>query len=479
VSKPRTFLAVAMILIGGSAMAQIPDSTKVVDTPSTAAAVSTESTTPDPASPPAANSSGKVANNPCPTPKIQHLRPTSQCGLNMFEPPKEESPEVPFDGLKVDWGAAFSQTYQGLKHQNSALPNIVSGVDQNQLMKIGPGFGYATANLYLNAQIADGIRLALTMYLSSRHHEETWVKDGYILIDKSPIRISPYHGIANALWEKFITVKVGHFEINYGDAHFRRTDNGMGMYNPFIGNYLLDAFTTEIGGEVYIRANGFLAMGSITGGEIHGDVIGPGATRRPAFISKIGFDRQLTPKLRVRLTGSNYTIRKSPSDTLYSGDRAGSPYFFVMENTQATVTGNAFSGTINPGFSYKLTAFQVNPFIKYGGLELFGVIEHADGNAKSESAARTWNQYAGDIVYRFADNHLYVGARYNYAKGRLAGKAQDVSANRNQYGVGWFINRYLLIKAEYVIQNYKDFPAIDIRNGGRFQGPVIDAVLGF
>ena len=39
-------------------------------------------------------------------------------------------------------------------------------------------------------------------------------------------------------------------EINYGDAHFRRSDNGNAIYNPFVGNYIMDAFTTEIGGEV-------------------------------------------------------------------------------------------------------------------------------------------------------------------------------------------------------------------------------------
>ena len=49
------------------------------------------------------------------------------------------------------------------------------------------------------------------------------------------------------------TVRVGHIEINYGDAHFRRSDNGNAIYNPFVGNYIMDAFTTEIGGEVYLK----------------------------------------------------------------------------------------------------------------------------------------------------------------------------------------------------------------------------------
>lgn len=72
-----------------------------------------------------------------------------------------------------------------------------------------------------------------------------WLKDGFILIDKLPVNLGPL----NALME-YATIRVGHFEINYGDAHFRRSDNGSAMFNPFVGNYIMDAFTTEIGGEV-------------------------------------------------------------------------------------------------------------------------------------------------------------------------------------------------------------------------------------
>jgi len=461
-NKQRVVFVMAVILIVGSARAQVSDNAE-------------EGTDPSPV---AAQNPGPFDKQPCPTPKIQHLRPTNQCGVNMFEPPKEETPQIPFTGLKIDWGVAFSQTFQSLKHDNTALPNIVNGVNTNQLAIIGPGFNLAGANLYLNSQIADGTRLALTVYLSSRHHNEVWVKDGYILMDKSPIKLGLLHGLPALLWEKYITVKVGHFEINYGDEHFRRTDNGMGMYDPFIGNYLLDSFTTEIGGEVYLRASGILAMGSITGGEIKGNVLSP-QSRSPAFITKLGYDRQVTPNLRVRLTGSNYTIRKSPANTLYSGDRAGSPYFYVLENSQATATAQAFSGTVNPGFSYRVMAFQVNPFVKYRGLEFFGVLEHASGRTASETEDRTWTQQGGEAVYRFAGDHLFVGARYDRAQGRLANIVNELSVNRTQFGAGWFLNRHLLLKSEYVIQSYKNYPATDIRNGGQFQGWMFDAVLAF
>ncbi len=402
---------------------------------------------------------------------MQHLRPLDRRGINMFETPKE--PGVEYTGFKMDWGAAFTSQVQSLSHSNAAAPNMVSGVNANQLADIGFGFNTSTANLYLNAQIAKGIRVALTSYLSSRHHNETWVKDGYLLIDASPIDIKPL----NKLME-FVTMRVGHFEINYGDAHFRRTDNGNAIYNAFVGNYIMDAFTTEIGAEVYLRNKGLIAMAAVTGGEVRGTVLSPGQ-RSPTMIGKLGFDRKVKPNLRVRLTGSMYHTEKAMSSTLYGGDRAGSRYYYVLENTAAAEASQFTSGNINPGFKNSVTAFQVNPFVKFGNLEVFGVVERAQGKASAEAAERTFNQQAIDVVYRLAGDSLQVGARYNRVNGRLAGMTSDVEANRVQFGGGWFITSGLLLKAEYVSQEFKGYPLSNIRNGGKFNGMMLEGVVAF
>jgi hypothetical protein len=422
------------------------------------------------------NGGGDSAKEPKPALQpaimIQHLRPQDKRGINIFEAPKDDA--IPFLGFKLDFGAAFTQQFQGLKHENAAAPRVVNNVNQNQLMEIGNGFNNATANLYVNAQLAPGIRVALTSYLSSRHHQETWVKDGYLLIDESPIDVAPLNTLM-----KYVTVKAGHFEINYGDAHFRRSDNGNAMYNPFVGNLILDAFTTEVGGEIYARANGFLAMFGVTGGEIRGNILAPD-DRGPAFITKLGFDRQITPDLRVRLTGSNYRVDKSPANTLFAGDRAGSRYFFVLENTVATSTAQASSGLVNPGFRYKVNAYQLNPFIKLYGAELFGVYERAEGRAATETTERTWEQVALDAVYRFGGNeNLFVGGRYNTAWGTLSGITPEVNVDRYQVGAGWFITPTILLKGEYVQQKYFDFPVNDIRRNGKFNGFVVEGVVAF
>ena len=403
---------------------------------------------------------------------MQYFRAVDKRGINVFETTK--TPGAEFTGFKLDFNAAFTSQVQSLSHSNTAAPNIVSGVNTNQLANIGFGFNNSTANLALNAQLAPGIRVALTSYLSSRHHNETWVKDGYLQMDESPIDFVPLKALM-----QIVTLRVGHFEINYGDAHFRRSDNGNALYNPFVGNYIMDAFTTEIGGEVYLKAKSIIAMGSVTGGEIRGTVTKP-EERGPSYIGKLGVDRQVNEDLRVRLTGSMYKTNKAMSNTLYSGDRAGSRYYYALENSAATETAQKDSGLINPGFKNKVTALQVNPFVKFRGLEVFGVIERAEGRAFTEAADRTWNQYAIDTVYRFfPDEKFFAGVRYNKATGELVGLTGDVGAERWQVGGGWFILPGLLAKAEYVNQKYIGYPTSNIRNGGKFRGLMLEGVVAF
>jgi hypothetical protein len=403
---------------------------------------------------------------------MQYYRPLDQRGINMFETSKE--PGVDYTGFKLDFGAGFTSQLQNLSHRNTAAPNMVNGVNANQLADIGFGFNNPTANLYINAQLAPGIRVAMTSYLSARHHNETWVKDGYIQIDQSPIDFAPLKMLM-----EIATVRVGDMEINYGDAHFRRSDNGNAIYNPFVGNYILDAFTTQVGGEVYLKTQSLIAMGAITAGELRATVLTP-EKRGPVYIGKLGFDRQVRSDLRLRVTGSMYKTNRAMSDTLYSGDRAGSRFYFVLENTAATESANKDSGLLNPGFSNKVTAFQMNPFVKFRGLELFGVVERAEGRGASDTTDRVWKQYALDTVYRFLPNdRMFAGVRYNKADGAVLGITGTVGAERWETGAGWFITPNVLAKGEYVKQTYRGYPASNIKNGGEFKGVMFEGVVAF
>jgi hypothetical protein len=122
----------------------------------------------------------------------------------------------------------------------------------------------------------------------------------------------------------------------------------------------------------------------------------------------------------------------------------------------------------------------MNRFVKYRGLELFGVVERAEGKASTEISERVWKQYALDTVYRFmADENMFVGVRFNKATGTLAGIAGDAGADRWQVGGGWFITPSVLAKVEYVNQEYFGYPASNVRNGGKFSGMMLEGVIAF
>jgi hypothetical protein len=488
---------------------------------------------------------------------IQYFRPWDQRGINVFETSKEDT--VEFTGFKFRIGAGFTQGYQNLKHENNSkaiLPdgantyietspgsnsfvNRVSGAaitgtfttnpnvygaylfddgvtvkslaNSNALYQMSGGFPLAQANLNFDVQIADGVRLSLVSYMSSHHHNEFWVKGGFFQIDKVGFMNSEF---MNKLWTN-LTLKVGHMEVNYGDAHFRRSDGGNTLYNPFIENNIMDAFNTEIGAELYWQKNGIILMAAMTDGEIQGNVTRPD-DRSPSIYAKAGYDKQLNDNLRVRLTGSLYTTKSSVSNTLFGGDRTGSNYQFVMEPTTASVTGNAFSGRFNPGYRDNITAFVINPFVKFRGLELFGTFENttgntAQGNGEVKNATtgaslakiddRTTTQTAVDLLYRFGKfEKFYVGARYNVVNSEILlgtsgsnqGEVYDVSIDRTAFAAGWFITKNVMFKAEYVIQNYTDFPGAYTNvsttatyqdshpfAGGKFDGFVIQGVISF
>lgn len=394
-------------------------------------------------------------------PEIQYYRFQDQRGMNVFETSKDNQAE--FTGLKIRVGGSFTQQYQALSHSNTPDTNAAT-----QLYALAPGFNLATANLTFDVQLADGIRMNIETYLSSRHHPETWVKGGYIQVDKLPFSGD------NSWFNDYLTLRVGHMEVNYGDQHFRRSDNAMTIYNPFVGNTIMDAFATEIGGDLtFQHPSGFLAMVGMTTGEIRGNVA-EDDTRGVAILGKVGYDKQLSDLTRVRLTASLYNANSS-RNTLYNGDRTGSRFYSVLDNA---TNANFRSGRFDPGLSNQVTSIMINPFVKVGGLEFFGMYEMANGQNTAETESRAYTQILAEVLYRFLkDDQLYVGGQYNTVSGPVG--ADDVTISRIQVGAGWYITRNILLKAQYVTQTYDGYSLGSIYHEGTFNGLVGEAVVSF
>lgn len=397
---------------------------------------------------------------------IQYYTPPTKAGLNVFEAPFTTDKE--FDGVYVRIGGSNTLQFQGLSHEN----------DANNLSDLQSNFNLATSNLDFDVALAPGMRMHLRTYLSSQHHSEAWVKGGYLQIDSFDFI---EEGFLSSLSDN-IRIKVGHMQNNYGDTHFRRSDNGAAILNPFVGNYIMDSFTTEVGGEVYVYSGDIFGMVGVTNGKLNQSTNEETIKTKPSFLTKIGYDSQVNDDLRFRLTGSLFRVSQSSSIYLYSGDRAGTRYYNVIE------PGNFRAGRYSPTFTVssrapggpiagEMTAIMINPFVKFQGLEFFGVFETVTGQIDTEADSRTFTQLGAELLYRFGmDEDFYLGTRYNTVSGEEVG-GNDIDINRINIGGGWFMTDNVMTKLEYVKQSYDGFTG-DYA-GAEFSGIMLEAVVSF
>ena len=405
--------------------------------------------------------------------KLMFLVAISIIAINVsgqqFEDQKTDLPE--FEKVKVKVGGDFAIQLQSLSHSNTndtiAFYDMVSN------------FNLPTANLNLNVYLAYGVKMHLRTYLSARHHNEAWVKGGYLQLDRLDfINEGFLSGIMDVL-----TIKVGLDEINYGDAHFRRTDNALAINNPFVGNYIMDAFTTEAFGEVVVQKSGFIGVIGLSNGKLNQNVTVTSRYNHDnaiSFYGKLGYDKQFSEDFRARLTGSWYMNQgTSTGSYLYGGDRAGSRYYSVLVEEGAD--DNFTSGRYNPRFS-QLTAIQVNPFIKFKGIEFFGVYEIANGG--KEDGDGSFTQLAADLLYRFGgQEQFYFGGRYNKVSGKRTSASESFNIERINAGGGWFLTKNIVAKLEYVTQKYTGNGVVSTLGasykGAEFNGFVLEAAISF
>ena len=391
---------------------------------------------------------------------LQYYRAPDRTGLNVFEAPKEVGPA--FDGFAIHVGGDFAIQFQGLSQSN----------DSTSLVDLAPNFNLPSANINLDVQIAQGMRMHLRTFLSSRHHTEAYVKGGYFQMDNLDFIQEGF--LSNVM--DVTRLRFGMDEINYGDTHFRRSDNAAVLYNPFVGNYLMDSYTTEPFAEVTVLKSGFIGVAGVSNGRLNQSPL-PGDNGVAVF-GKLGYDSQVNEALRARLTGSLYhSTDGGTRDYIYGGDRAGARYYEVLA-VDGAASSSDFLPRFNPGFATQ-TAVQINPFVKYAGAEFFGVIERSMGGGDTDGG---FTQLGGELLYRFgAGEPFYLGGRYNTVSGSKVDGGPGVDIQRVNVGGGWFITDNVLAKAEYVSQTYDGaaFVGSGQFEGAQFSGVVFEAAISF
>jgi hypothetical protein len=367
-----------------------------------------------------------------------------------FEKEKINADE--FENLKVKVGADFALQLQALDHEADV-----------ELIELKNNFNLPTANLNITADLAPGIQLFINNYMSSRHHNEAWVEGGYLIIDHMP-----FLPAANNVM-KYLTIKAGVMMPNYGDAHFFRSNNAAVLNNPFVGSWIMDAYTTNPGLEVMYRNNGILALVGTNNGRMNygrGNDIGEDLV----FNWKLGYDTNVTEDLRLRGTVSGYHVSEGHSGSyLWAGDRAGARYYNVMQTAEAS-GDNYNSGRWWPGSGQtEMNSYMANIFAQFHGLEVFGIYESMKG-VKNE-ADQHFTQTALQAIYRLGS--FYVGTRLNKVSNN-----DGSEVNRTNIGGGWNMVENVVIKLDYVTQKY-DGPAHGDIDGGKFNGLVFEAGISF
>lgn len=373
-----------------------------------------------------------------------------------FEQPKIDGDS--FEKVHVKVGGDFAIQLQALNHS-------INGVSDS-LVDLKNNVNLPTANLNLTTDLAPGIQLYMNVFLSSRHHNESWVEGGYLTIDKLP-----FLPAADEIM-KYVTVKAGVMEPNYGDAHFFRSTNASVLHNPFVGNWIMDAYTTNPGMEIMFRKDGLLAMVGTNNGRMNygrGNDIG----KDLVYDMKLGYDKNINEDLRVRGTLSGYIVPDGHSGSyLYNADRAGARYYDVMlwHDQHLMDAGNRSTGRWDAGTGQtKMFSYMANLYVKYQGLELFGIYENETGIRKG--AEQHFTQTAVQAIYHLGS--FYVGTRYNNVSDN-----EGSTVSRVNLGGGWFMTDNVLVKLDYVNQKYNG-PAHGRIDGGKFNGLVVEAAISF
>ena len=207
------------------------------------------------------------------------------------------------------------------------------------------GFQDPFANLSFLAEIPDKLDIYFDTYVASRPHTSTmYGHEGYILLKQLP---APFDSGAIGDVFKYVNVKVGAFDIDFGDDNYRRSNNARVQRNPLIGNPLVDPNVEEIGGEVYsIKGPIYWLVGIASGTTTEHFDYGS----EPSFHAN--FWAYPLPSLRTSVS-AYYVDLSGSADTsyLYANGRSGGSYAAVF-------LGGDNPGQILPQAGKQVTAVQ-------------------------------------------------------------------------------------------------------------------------
>jgi hypothetical protein len=267
--------------------------------------------------------------------------------------------------------------------------NVFDSIGSNSVVPgpLEPGIQTPFGQFAFLADFNRAIEVYFNIFIATRPHEDFLQADeGYLLLRHldGPMGESQ---LVQAFFDR-ANVKFGAFEIDFGDQHYRRSNNADVLRNPLIGNQVIDPRATDIGFEVFgvpgdRRLNWLLGVGVGTTGDFqanrglqfHGKLF---ATTMAGFRPSISFfyaDHSDNPP--------GFPGPGSKSD-LFRSNRSGGPYEDVFG------AGNA-PGDITPSNGQNVAAVQLDmswlsPVTEaYGNI---GMVQDSDTNGSSIGTPR-------------------------------------------------------------------------------------------
>lgn len=376
-----------------------------------------------------------------------------------------------FRDMNLYMGLQTVGRYQALQQQNAYIKGVKqAGVD--------PGFQDPFANLSFLAQIPGKLDVYFDTYVASRPHASTmYGHEGYMLFKQLP---APFDSGPAAEVFNYVNVKVGAFDIDFGDDNYRRSNNARVQRNPLIDNPLVDPNVEEIGGEVYsVKGPIYWLFGVASGTTTeHFDYGGA----QPSFHAKLW--AYPLPALRTSVSAYHVDLSESADTSyLYANGRSGGAFAAVLG-------GGDNPGQILPQAGKDVTAVQGDLTWNQWPIELYanvGWSQDSDINgAKPGTPAERWIYATVEPVYHITPA-AYVAGRYSYAQAQsVNGVGSHGWVDRAEIGGGYWITNNILGKAEYVYEQYHGFSGADGVVSGvdgfrspRFSGLVVEVSFCF
>ena len=346
------------------------------------------------------------------------------------------------------------------------------------LPTISRGFQSAVGNLTFDLDLADGINVYFDLYLSSSHHEGTvYDREGYVYVDHLPDESDLK--FMNGLF-KYLDIKAGHMEVDFGNNQLVRSDNADVQRNPLIGNYIIDPNTVTPAVEFIVKPKPpVYGVFGISNGTVTGDFKNGRGT---ALYGKVGVDKDETMKLAFSLWNVDHS--KNPTgypnngsfSELFSGNRSGERYYGV-------VGGGGNAGQVTPGKGQKETAWQADGSYSADNLNLsalYGWVRDSDTNGSASGTPKDqWQYYGVEAKYNLLKS-VYIAGRYNAAlAGMLSDMSSDGKVQRMQVGFGVWVVPGFLFKGEYVSQTAKKFTVTDLKYNPKFSGVLFEMSISY